>query len=500
MTTNRKIIIAIAVVLALAVIAIGVVLGIGASHRNLYHESIATGNKYLAAGDYESAIRSFEKAAKLDPEQREAYEGLVRVYSTMGDTDMIQRVLQRANRHDVNLNVSLSDYENALNLTDDGKMTGNLQLNSGLLTTLTGYSYNDYRIRSGIASSDAADDGSVHVRVNGISATLIFRNDDSHRNAVDTHSNKVNDTARPAEITLDNVALLFGKDNVSYAELQSLKLSGLKQAGSLVTFMVHKYIVSVSCDANGMIGPDSVVRITLQSGSGSDEEEQAATTKLTGTVIDASTGGPVSSADLYFRSGASRNGSSVKTVKTDSYGNYSVDLPSGNYTVEVRHSGYTTEFFAVYVGTYQDTMSQNFSISPELQAGEIRIVLEWANYPEDLDSHLSGTGGGESVHVDYNNKYSTAAELDVDDTNGYGPETITIHDVGGSYKYDVVDYENTGDLRASAAVVKVYVPGREVMTISIADSADESTSIEKVWHVVTIDGGVVTVDNRIVNV
>ena len=206
MTAGRKIILAVAVALALAAIAISVALGVGASHRSLYQDNIVSGKKYLAAGDYESAIRSFEKAAALDPDQKEAYEGLVRVYTAQGDTDMVQRVLQRANRHNLNLAVSMSEYENALTITDNEKMTGMLQLNTGLMNMLAGYSYNDYRARSGIASSGASSDGSIHVRANGVSATLIFKSDEKHRNAVDTHTNKVNGTALPAEIELDNVA------------------------------------------------------------------------------------------------------------------------------------------------------------------------------------------------------------------------------------------------------------------------------------------------------
>ena len=268
----------------------------------------------------------------------------------------------------------------------------------------------------------------------------------------------------------------------------------------MVTFMVNKCIVNITCDSNGNIGPDSVCRITLQdSATGSDEEDSVSGSHVTGKVIDAVTGNGISGVDLYFRSGTARTGQADKSSRTDAYGSYTIDLPSGNYMVEIRGSGYTTEFFSIYVGTYQDTMTQNFSVSPVLQEGEIRIVLEWGSYPEDLDSHLRGTGAGHSVHIFYSERYDSAAELDVDDINGYGPETITIRDTTGSYTYDVVDYQNTGDLSASGAVVKVYVPGQDVITIRIADAVDESTATEKVWHVVKIENGSVTVDNRIVN-
>ena len=45
-----------------------------------------------------------------------------------------------------------------------------------------------------------------------------------------------------------------------------------------------------------------------------------------------------------------------------------------------------------------DARGLNFTISPELEEGEIRIVLTWSARPVDLDAHLEGTGsGGQSV-------------------------------------------------------------------------------------------------------
>ena len=499
MTTGKKILIAVAAVLALAAIAIGIVLGLGSGNKNLYHDSIVSGNKYLAAGDYENAVKSFEKAIQIDPENEEAYQGLINVYSATGDSVMLQTVLRRAGEH--NLEGKLT-YPEQLLLPTDAAQTmkedeGTLDLNDGLINMIAGYSYNDYRLRIGIASEDAAGDGSVRVRVSGVNATLILRNDDTHQNAVDTHNNHVGEKARPAEVEVDNIAYLLGKSSVTFAELQGLRLSELKLDGNTVSFKVNKCVITIDCDASGNIGPGSVAHITVP-GTGADNE--GTTTKLIGTVIDATTGKPVIGAEMLFRSGSSRTGSADKTETTDSSGNYTIDLPAGDYTVEIRCNGYNTEFFPIFMGAYQEVMTQNFTISPELEEGEIRIVLEWGSNPRDLDSHLTGTGAGHSVHVWYDSKYDQAAELDVDDTDGYGPETTTIHDTTGSYTFDVVDYENTGNLAASGATVKVYLPGRDVMTIRIGDARNDSSSGSNlVWHVLHIENGEVTVDNRIVN-
>ena len=96
----------------------------------------------------------------------------------------------------------------------------------------------------------------------------------------------------------------------------------------------------------------------------------------------------------------------------------------------------------------------------------MRIVLNWREWPNDLDSHLIFPDN----HIYFNNKQGNSAgknsdaKLDVDDTNGLGPETITIdrkHD-GERYVYAVHDYSdgrnpNTDDLSRSEAKVFVYV-------------------------------------------
>lgn len=498
MTTGKKILIAVAAVLALAAIAVGIVLGLGAGNKNLYHDSIVSGNKYLAAGDYENAIKSFEKAIQIDPENEEGYQGLVNVYTATGDGVMLQTVLRRAGEHDLQ---ALLQYPEELLIPTDAadsvkEEDGTLGLNSGLLNMIAGYSYNDYRLRSGITSEDVSGDGSVRVRVSGLNATLIFRNDDSHQNAVDTHNNKVVEKARPAEVVIDNIAYLLGKSNVTFAEMEGLRLTELRLNGNSLSFKVNKCLVTIDCDANGNITANSIAHITLE---GAGTEAEGETTKLIGTVIDATTGKPVTGAEMLFRTGSNRTGSADKTERTDSSGNYTTDLASGDYTVEIRCNGYNTEFFPVFMGTYQDVMTQNFTISPELAEGEIRIVLEWGSNPRDLDSHLTGTGAGHAVHVWYDSRYDEAAELDVDDTDGYGPETTTIHDTTGSYTFDVVDFEDTGNLAASGATVKIYVPGKDVMTIRIGDARNDASSTEMIWHVVRIENGQVTVVNQITN-
>lgn len=85
------------------------------------------------------------------------------------------------------------------------------------------------------------------------------------------------------------------------------------------------------------------------------------------------------------------------------------------------------------------------------------------------------------------------AELDVDDTNGYGPETITLNDLNGVYTYSVVDYRTTGTLQQYGATVKVYLPGKSAPTVI---TLDPNAGVENVWEVFELDHGELKILNR----
>ena len=112
-----------------------------------------------------------------------------------------------------------------------------------------------------------------------------------------------------------------------------------------------------------------------------------------------------------------------------------------------------------------------YAISPVMtNLDGMRVVLIWGEKPFDLDSHLIFPGG----HIYFDSKEGTDANLDVDDTDSYGPETVTISKkhFGESYIYAVQDYSNKGlpnsnYLSASKAKVFVYVGSSLVRSYSV---------------------------------
>jgi len=89
-----------------------------------------------------------------------------------------------------------------------------------------------------------------------------------------------------------------------------------------------------------------------------------------------------------------------------------------------------------------------------------RVVLNWGATPMDLDLHTVY----EDSHVFFGHKNGSDAFLDVDDTNAFGPETITINKrhPGTKYVFAIHNYSaggryGTTTLSASQAKVFVYV-------------------------------------------
>lgn len=128
-----------------------------------------------------------------------------------------------------------------------------------------------------------------------------------------------------------------------------------------------------------------------------------------------------------------------------------------------------------------------YAISPVMtNLDGMRIVLNWGASPPDLDSHLLFPGN----QIYFVNKAGTDALLDVDDTDGYGPETITIkrkHD-GERYVYAVFNYSNKDDLNGdrlskSGAKVFVYVGQTLIKTYYVPPAGRGN-----MWEVFSITG------------
>lgn len=232
-----------------------------------------------------------------------------------------------------------------------------------------------------------------------------------------------------------------------------------------------------------------------------------------GTVKDARTGLPISGVKIQAYYGINNvTGSNAATDSpwyTNDEGQFSykkwslfgVDfgLPAGNYTLVLSKDEYiTTTYNVVIEGGVNNEF--NGSISPTSAEGEYRIVLTWGAIPSDLDSHYIGiTGEGYVDHVYFNSKDGFSANLDVDDTTSYGPETVYVTNYDSltdGFYYSVHDYSNRNSnssfaLSNSGATVKLY-QGLQLLKTFYVPAGQEGT----VWNVfsITEDGKITPIN------
>ncbi len=115
-----------------------------------------------------------------------------------------------------------------------------------------------------------------------------------------------------------------------------------------------------------------------------------------------------------------------------------------------------------------------------LGVAPVKVTLTWNAVPQDLDSHLT-TPGAPREHLYYANRPITDASLDTDDTDGYGPEVVTIYDlVPGDYRYSVHHFSGDSDMSTEGATALMIVDGQGIYAETPPAGG---TGAEDVWLV-----------------
>jgi len=138
----------------------------------------------------------------------------------------------------------------------------------------------------------------------------------------------------------------------------------------------------------------------------------------------------------------------------------------------------------------------DIAMSPAMAPDQWRAVLKWGAQPSDLDTHMKWSP---SNHVYYARKVAggpseAKATLEQDRTQGYGPETLYMQNLGGSQnrgkqmKYEIYDYTRRGNmLSTSDAQVTLYNGNHVVGVYKISQCARWVYGGGNWWHVFTID-------------
>lgn len=168
------------------------------------------------------------------------------------------------------------------------------------------------------------------------------------------------------------------------------------------------------------------------------------------------------------------SGQTVASGQTGADGRWAARLAAGTYQVSYRLDGYVP-YTSSGTEVNEDGQVVTVSLSRLLEATEeggrdVRIILNWGSRRDqvrDADSHLACACGAPDGHVYYQHRLhgrdGHKVELDVDDTDWGGPETITLtQPAAGSYVYWVHDYSGPpATLGASDVVVRVVIGSQE---------------------------------------
>jgi hypothetical protein len=233
-------------------------------------------------------------------------------------------------------------------------------------------------------------------------------------------------------------------------------------------------------------------------------DENCTSGTMSGTITDAVTGDNMSGVNLYYTKGKNK----YFTFWTGTYfgqteDNGSWSLPNSNYPSSINPGWYTIlSGKSGYYRGYHDAKNcgdkpyQNNALSPELNEGEMRIMLRWPKTNPvtgvDLDSHLQIPDNANSTFHVYaptskksfyyatnsnacsscsSDQLSDNVTLDKDHNNNSvppsppGDETITISKVrSGTYSFSVHNYSDkasstsspSDNLSISGVKVKVF--------------------------------------------
>lgn len=216
---------------------------------------------------------------------------------------------------------------------------------------------------------------------------------------------------------------------------------------------------------------------------------------VTGTVVNAATGAPLSGANLTLQGS---NGTRTATTGADGkYGLYV--LNPGSYNLTAAAGGFITVTLTAQIASGQ-TNTTVLALTAPLAAGEYRVIVTWQT-GIDLDAHMTGPGAGNArFHVwwleptDLLNPVTT--QLDVDGGSP-GPETLTFRPTGtGAYRFSIHNYthrDTNGSpaLSLAGAVVRIYSGNSQVQVLTAPSGGGT------LWKVFEFSSGQLRLTNQL---
>ena len=469
-----------AAVLAVVLAAAAIVLVTTGVREQRYTSVMKTANNYYRAGDYENAVLEYENAIAIDDRKESAYLNLASAYVELGDYESAKEAVDRGlllitsealEERSIELETLIAaNYQDAearlLSEEEIGQISEDAVVENTVFDMVAAYTYTEYFRDFGSPDSSEKSGEQVILRYDDMDFHAVYYDLD-HEKVLDADGSMPVATAKPIMVRFGSLRRIFSESGETFAlsreKLQEL-LGGeaefYQDAESGKWYVTAEYKgckVTIETDEQGNVISDTAWN-------------SMEPLNRTGLAEDEETEGEVSG---YVQDFAGMQ---------------------GVYTAEVGASGYITEYLDLEITRGQVRTGRNVVLSPEVADGEIRIVLTWGSSPADLDAYAIGTSsGGASFNIHFSNPdVSGVGNLDVDDTSGYGPETITIVDMGAEFTFSVMDFRLEGTMPGSGAQVKVYMPNS---TSAVTYTVPSGEGV--LWEVFRYENGELTPVNRI---
>ena len=194
-----------------------------------------------------------------------------------------------------------------------------------------------------------------------------------------------------------------------------------------------------------------------------------------------------------------KDGATSLTATTDAQGKVSIANTLGADDAAIKMIVKKPGYSPLIVTCPCNGMSYAISETLGQQLESFRVVLNWGSAPNDLDLHASYPAN----HIFFSHKKGSDAFLDVDDTDAYGPETVTVHKrhqrekyVFAIHNYSALDQHGTKSLSNSQAkafvyvgeslVKSFYVPTNQVGALWVLFGIDETGALHEINNLVDI--------------
>ncbi len=259
------------------------------------------------------------------------------------------------------------------------------------------------------------------------------------------------------------ISRVEGVENIPAGTVELYGVNFLAEADGLATLTLG---VEELLDNDGIVPElaDGLLQIDDQTVRITDAGSEIGV--IGGVVTDARTGDPLVGAAVNVTGPANRQ---ATTTIDGSF--LMTNMPYGTYQMTVQLSGYITAQRTVV--HQSGVTAERITLSEQLQTGQYRVVLTWGETPQDLDSHIWTTINDSLFEVYYpyegegNPETPPYILLDVDETLGYGPETITIFDLVSDCVFAVKNYSQEAPITESNAIVEVYRGAEKIATYTV---------------------------------